>query len=252
MLADSGSSTPFPGLDYARSIPPCQDPEASYTVRVPAHDRKPAREAQVVMAWAQVTIPAPSKAPAEVRRHCAIRVWVLRVWEPNPPAGTEPVEWVLLSSLPITTVAGALRIVDWYTCRWLCEDYHQCLKTGCRAEDTQLDNGEDIRRLLGFLAPIAVRLLQLRQGCSLQSRTACQGSGGPADGGGTSPPRRREQRDADTMTALQFWQTVARLGGHQGRRRDGPPGWRTLWKGWRYLVDLTEGARLFPMNGPSS
>ncbi len=53
---------------------------------------------------------------------------------------------------------------------------------------------------------------------------------------------------ASTGNALlpeQFWQQVARLGGHQGRRHDGPPGWRTVWRGWRYLSDLADGARLF-------
>jgi hypothetical protein len=56
---------------------------------------------------------------------------------------------------------------------------------------------------------------------------------------------RREQKDAHTLTVSQFWREVARLGGHQGRRRDRSPGWQTIWKGWRLLSDLTEGARLF-------
>ncbi|HKZ85507.1 MAG TPA: IS4 family transposase, partial [Anaerolineae bacterium] len=56
---------------------------------------------------------------------------------------------------------------------------------------------------------------------------------------------RYQHTEAATMTAARFWRRVAQLGGHQGRRRDGPPGWRTLWRGWRRLADLTEGARLF-------
>ncbi len=229
-------------LDQARSLPACPDPEASYVVQVSAHNRQPAREARVVMAWTGVTLPPPSKAPAEVRRHGLLRVSLLRVWEPDPPAGAEPVEWVLLSSLPIATVHEALRAVDWYTCRWLCEDYHMCLKTGCRVEATQLDDGTDIRRLLGFLTPLAVRLLQARQ-------AARQSPGSPAkamvDPLMVEVLARRQNRDAETMTMAEFWRLVASLGGHLGRRGDGPPGWRTLWKGWRFLSDLAEGARLF-------
>ena len=56
---------------------------------------------------------------------------------------------------------------------------------------------------------------------------------------------RRQRLNWQTLTAEQFWQQVARLGGHQGRRQDGPPGWRTVWRGWRYLSDLADGARLF-------
>ena len=41
-------------------------------------------------------------------------------------------------------------------------------ETGCRIEQTQLDQFQDIQRLLGFLTPITVRLLQLRQGVRRQ------------------------------------------------------------------------------------
>jgi hypothetical protein len=149
---------------------------------------------------------------------------------------------VLLSSLPVGNLGDAQTRVDWYTCRWFCEDFHQCLKTGCRIEQRQLDDGADIQRLLGFALPIAVRLLQLRQ-------TVRQAPEVPATT--VVEPllvqvlARRQRLNWQTLTAEQFWQQVARLGGHQGRRHDGPPGWRTVWRGWRYLSDLADGARLF-------
>jgi hypothetical protein len=229
-------------LDYARSLPPSLNPAASYTVQVPARNKQPARGAQVVMAWAEVTIPPPSQAPPEVRSHAPIRASLLRVWEPQPPAKAEPVEWTLICSLPVTSVDEALRTVDWYSCRWLCEDYHQCLKTGCRVEETQLDDGADVARLLGFLAPVAVRLLQARQAVRQTPQSLAKEIVDPLM---VELLARRQKKDALTMTIDEFWHTVAAIGGHQGRRSDGPPGWRTLWKGWRFLSDLTEGARLF-------
>ena len=89
-------------------------------------------------------------------------VWVVRVWEAEPPAGVEALEWVLLTSVPIQTVEQAWERVDWYRARWIVEDYHQGLKTGCRVEQRQVQSYEGLRRLLGLLAPAAVRLLQLR------------------------------------------------------------------------------------------
>ncbi|MBU2610736.1 MAG: hypothetical protein KJ606_07300 [Chloroflexi bacterium] len=62
---------------------------------------------------------------------------------------------------------------------------------------------------------------------------------------------RQQNTESQTMTMLDFWRLVARLGGFQGRKRDGHPGWRTVWRGWRYLSDLTEGARLFIKNDTS-
>src|SRR5437764_2185088 len=89
--------------------------------------------------------------------------WVVRVWEPEPPAEiTEPIEWLLLTSVSTEDEAAAWERVAWYTCRWTNEDYHQCLKTGCRLEDRNLQDQPALERLLALCAPVAVRLLQLR------------------------------------------------------------------------------------------
>lgn len=227
-------------LDYARSL--SARPDGGYTVTIHAHDKRPAREAQVVLAWAQVSIAPPVQAPVTLRRRGAIPAWVLRVWEPDPPAGVEAVEWLLLSSLPVTTVGEARRAADWYGSRWLVEDYHQCLKTGCRVEEVQLDDGEDVRRFLGFAIPTAIRLLQLRQAARQTPSLPAKEVVDPLM---VEVLVRRQKKVAREPTLAEFWQAVARLGGHQGRKSDGPPGWRTIWRGWRYLSDLTDGARLF-------
>jgi hypothetical protein len=49
----------------------------------------------------------------------------------------------------------------------------------------------------------------------------------------------------EPVTMETFWRGVAQLGGHLGRRGDGPPGWKTIWRGWQYLDDLVTGARLY-------
>jgi hypothetical protein len=116
------------------------------------------------------------------------------------------------------------------------------LKTGCRVEDSQLDDGADLQRLLGFAAPIAVRLLQLRQATRNIPDLPATALVEPLM---VQVLARRQKTDPDTMSPAEFWRRLARLGDHQGRRRDGPPGWRTVWRGWRLLSDLTEGARLF-------
>jgi hypothetical protein len=227
-------------LDYAHSLTPYLG--SDYTVKVPAKEGQPAREARVGLQWAPITLVPPAQAPAEIRACGPLKVWLVRAWEPHPPPDVEAVDWVLLSSLPVESLGDAQTRVDWYTCRWFCEDYHQCLKTGCHIERSQLDDGADVQRLLGFILPIAVRLLQLRQ-------TARQASPIPATT--VVEPLLvhvlacRQKLDWQTLTAEQFWQQVARLGGYQGRQRDGPPGWRTVWRGWRYLSDLADGARLF-------
>jgi hypothetical protein len=227
-------------VDYARSLAP--QTGSAYTVQVSADQKQPAREAQVGMAWAEVTVSPSPQAPAGERTHAPLTAWVLRVWEPAPPENVEALEWILLSSLPVRNLTEAQCRVDWYSCRWLCEDFHQVLKTGCKIEHSQLDDRADLENLLGFAAPIAVRLLQLRQVARQAPETLAISVVDPLM---VKVLALHQNTNVQTLTIYNFWRLVARLGGFQGRKRDGDPGWRTIWHGWHFLSDLTDGARLF-------
>jgi hypothetical protein len=235
-MASSGETL----LAYAHRLP--AQTGSAYQVTLPPKGGQPTRQATLALAWGPVTLPPPDKLPAAVRRtYRPLIVWLVRAWEPDAPAGCEAVEWLLWSSLPVECLAEAQRCVAWYTCRWLCEDYHQCLKTGCQIQRRQLDDGADIERLLGFLSPLAVRLLQLRQDVRQAPDQSALSLVEPLL---VRLVAHLAAMAAADLTVAEFWRQVARLGGHQGRRRDGPPGWRTLWRGWLYLADMAEGARL--------
>ena len=168
-------------------------------------------------------------------------VWGVRVWEPEPPEGVERLSWVLLTSVPVQTVEQAWERVAWYRARWIVEDYHQGLKTGCRVEGRQLQSYEGLRRLLGLLAPAAVRLLQLRAASRLDpQQPASQVL--PAEV--VAVVAAKAGLPAAGLTAQQCWYTIARFGGYLARKGDGPPGWKTLWGGWLYIQTLLEGAHL--------
>lgn len=167
----------------------------------------------------------------------------MRVWEPEPPEGVEGLEWVLLTSVPTASVEQAWQRVDWYRARWIVEDYHQGLKTGCSIELRQLQSYEGLRRLLGLLAPTAVRLLQLRAAArDAPERKASETL--PTDL--VQVVALLAKVPAASLTAQQCWFTIARYGGYLRRRSGGPPGWKTLWKGWFYIQALLEGVHLAP------
>ncbi len=184
--------------------------------------------------------------PPEGHQDSSLRplvVWVVRVWEPEPPEGVEGLEWILLTSVPTTTVEQAWQRVDWYRARWIVEDYHQGLKTGCRIELRQLQSYEALRRLLGLLAPAAVRLLQLRTAArDAPERLASEIL--PLDLVQVVALVAKVPVPAAELTAQQCWYTIARYGGYLRRRSGGPPGWKTLWKGWFYIQALLEGVHL--------
>lgn len=227
-------------IRYARSLPAVVSSEEQ--VEIAANQDQAARTAQVVMSWAPVTLSPSAQASKQARKHPPIQAWVLRIWEPDPPAGVSELEWILLSSLAITQVEEARTRVRWYSCRWTCEDFHQCLKTGCQVERSQLDDRADLETLIGFLAPIAVHLLQIRHAVRQTPSVLAQDVVDPLM---VQVLAQRQKLDMHMMSLETFWKGVARLGGFQGRKHDGFPGWRILWRGWHYLSDLTDGARLF-------
>ena len=86
-------------------------------------------------------------------------LWAIRVWEEQPPAGEEPLEWLRLTSVPSSTIEEASSQVGWYEGRWVVEDDQQCLKTGCRSEARLMHTADRLMRLVGLLSPVAVRRL---------------------------------------------------------------------------------------------
>jgi len=134
--------------------------QASRPFEVPARHGHQGRSTHLQLAFGRMTLLPPRNDP----RSCKdpITIWVVRVWEDKAPEGEEPLEWVLLTSVPTTTLDQAWERVEWYRHRWLVEDYHQCLKSGCRIEQRQLQTVDGLIRLLGLLSPLAVRLLQIR------------------------------------------------------------------------------------------
>jgi Transposase DNA-binding/Transposase Tn5 dimerisation domain len=200
-----------------------------------------ARVARVVISFGCLRLLPPQHQPSGALR--PLVVWVVRVWEPEPPEGVEGLEWVLLTSVPTAMVEQAWQRVDWYRARWIVEDYHQGLKTGCSIELRQLQSYEALRRLLGLLAPAAVRLLQLRTAArDAPERLASEIL--PLDLVQVVALLVKVPVPAAELTAQQCWYTIARYGGYLRRRSGGPPGWKTLWKGWFYIQALLEGVHL--------
>src|SRR5205085_3321588 len=129
--------------------------QATQPLVLPARSGQPERTAQLHVAFSPLQLGAGWLN----RQRPPVPVWVIRVWEAEPPpAGVEPLEWLLLTSVPTTTVADAWERAAWYRCRWLVEDFHQCLKTGCHIEQRRLTEANSLLRLLALLAPVALSL----------------------------------------------------------------------------------------------
>jgi hypothetical protein len=196
-----------------------------------------ARSTTWSLSWTHLEWLPPRHDP-RLNKLSPLPVWVIRVWEEGTPEGEEPIEGILLTSVPTTTLEQAWERVDWYRARWRGEDYHPCLKTGCRIEERQLQSTE---RLIRLLSPLAVRLLQWRDLSRQAPERPAQSVIEPET---LTVLATHVALSPSSMTVGTFWTEVARMGGYLARRGDGPPGWKTLWKGWLHLQALLEGVHL--------
>jgi hypothetical protein len=224
--------------EHMRSLPAQGE---SRTITVRSHEGEASREATVVLSWAAVQLLPPKQKSGHWRGQ-SLEVWVIRVWEPYPPKEVKPVEWFLLSNVPVLAAKDAWERVDWYCTRWVVEEYHKAQKTGCNVEGPQFETVAALEPMIALLSVIAITLLNLRamsRDPSQQDQPATKVVS-PEEMDVLSGWRYREKRP---LTIKEFFLALARLGGHQNRKKDHPPGWLVLWRGWQSLQLMVAGAR---------
>jgi hypothetical protein len=164
---------------------------------------------------------------------------VVEVKEVAAPADTEALHWILLTSLPCASLTEARRIAGRYASRWHIEEYHKALKSGAGVEASQLGKAYRLETLIAVLALVAVRLLNTK----LVARAVPEQMLSPAEVGVDALRilEARVGRPPTGWTTGTFLVAMAKLGGFIGRKNDGPPGWKNIWRGWQRLIWMTEG-----------
>jgi hypothetical protein len=91
-------------------------------------------------------------------------VWLnlVVVREEDPPPNTDPIQWLLLTDLPISTPEELDRVITTYACRWRIEEFFRTTKNAIGLEKSELDDPRSTARLLFFTTQKAVFLDELR------------------------------------------------------------------------------------------
>lgn len=216
----------------------------SYELDLRARQGVPARTAKIELSTVEVVFPAP-KLHSKWVKNCGIRELKMNIviaQEVNPIKGVKPIQWILLTSLPIDNFEDAWQIVEDYECRWLIEEYHKVLKTGCSIERHALRTADRLQPLIGLISVIGIRLLQLK----------LIGRNQPKARAATHVPTSwlkclklaRPKTNLTGMTVYEFFRELAKFGGFLGRKGDGEPGWQTIWRGFNKLQLLLDGMQL--------
>jgi hypothetical protein len=204
-------------------------------LHVPRQKHRPARVARLEVRFAPVTL----KPPQRKQGRPEVTLWAVWAREAEAPPTGERIEWMLLTTVPVTSFADALERLAWYTLRWGIEVYHRTLKSGCKVEERQLGHADRLETCLGIDMVVAWRIFHLAKLGRETPEVPCTVFFEDADWKALvayitqnpNPPEKPPTlREARCM--------VATLGGFLGRRGDGEPGTKSLWLGLQRLDDL--------------
>jgi hypothetical protein len=199
--------------------------------------RKAQRIAQSLRA-VRVTLKAPYRTGHKLPD---VEVTALLAQELDPPAGAEPIEWLLLTSLPVDTPEQAAELLQLYLCRWQVEIYFRILKSGCKVEALQLEKMERLEPALAFYMIIAWRVLYLTMLGRECPELPCTLVFADEEWQAIYIVARREPPPEEPPSLDQMVRMVAGFGGFLNRKGDGFPGPKTIWIGLQRGRDFAAG-----------
>ncbi len=210
-----------------------KDVAGTLKIHIPHSGSRKSRDAWLDVRFAEVEL-SPPKSYSET-----IRVWAVYVLEREPEG--EPIEWMLLTTVAVESMADAQKRVEWYSGRRGIEIFHRTLKSGCRIKDRQLETTDRLEVCLGVDMVVAWRIYYLTMlgretpdaPCTVFFKDiewkalCCYVTKNPV-----APDRPPSISQAVLM--------VAKMGGHMGRKGDGFPGTQTIWRGLVRLYGAVE------------
>lgn len=216
---------------FQRTVPLSKRGNKAAPVQLKRHPPREARGALLQYSAVPVELKKPHYQPASLP--ASLELTLVRVWEPEPPDGEQPVEWLLLTTESCATPEEIVRVVDLYRARWVIEDFFKALKTGCALETRQLESRHALLNTLALFLPVAVHLLWLRT-------CARDAPGSPATEAFTSLQLKvlahvSHRKMPSNPTVLDALWALAGYGGHIAN--NGWPGWQVLGRAFARLID---------------
>lgn len=217
------------------------DVKATMQIDVAAKKNEPARTAQVAVRYRCVKLKPPSRPNGD--NFCPlplppVTVYAVSVHETNPPAGMTPVDWLLLTNVPVETVADALERIEWYCQRWQVEVFHKILKSGCQIEQRRLGHFDRLAPCIALFTIIAWRIHWMTWLFRAQPNDPCTNIMADSEWRALHAlATRSTQEPSDVPSVKQVLLWIAQLGGFLNRKSDGLPGVTVIWRGWQRFQD---------------
>ena len=205
--------------------------------RVEVRDRNgDVDEAVLEMRYRRIKILPPI---GKQKRYPSLTLTVIHAEERGKPQNRDKIEWKLITDLAVQSRNDAIEKVNWYAMRWKIETFHKILKSGCRAEESQLRTAERLVNLISVFCILSWRIFWL----TMLNRVDPDA---PPDLALTQSEielldklvaDKSEKRPA-IKTISHYLIKIARLGGYLARANDAPPGNKVIWRGLSRLTSI--------------
>src|SRR5215470_6784096 len=210
-------------------------PLGHLTVEVARQRERAPRQATLTVAARQVTFTGARRCGGRLP---PVAVTVIYAKERRPPQGEEPVEWLLLTSLPVEDFPSACTVVQWYRARWEIELFFRVLKQGCQIERLRLATAHRLLNAIAIYLIIAWRIHIITMMGRAYPEVSCEVVFAPQEWQAIYTMQYRRRPPQESPPLREIVHCLARLGGFLARRGDGEPGVQTIWQGYQRLHDF--------------
>lgn len=236
--------------DQVRSTTKIGDQSVRIRSREPKIDIKPSSRSRaravrtVELEIRKATIKVARPVHGNARLPAFVTVNVVLCEEVNPPDGEDPICWMLVTTLPITTDEDVQRVIRSYCVRWQIEVFFRTLKSGCRIEHRRFEAIDRVFNCLAVLSLVAWRLMYI---CHLGRQCPdldCEVVFEPSEWKSVYAMLRIPTPEHGCPSLNDVVRAIARLGGFMDRPKD-QPGTQTLWVGLQRCYDLSSAWNAF-------
>ena len=212
------------------------------TIHLPARRNHQARSVTLEIRYNEITFKPPQRTSlAKGKILLPITMQAVWLYEPNPPADVEPLEWMLLTNMHVSSIEEAIKMGQWYRLRWQIECFHRILKSGCKIEECRLETYERLKKFVRLKSIIAFRLLWLtlinRVNPEVLSNQILEDYEWKALCCYIKKTKHPPDEPPSVREAVRM---IAKLGGFLGRKHDKEPGMTYIWRGWEKLTLIAD------------
>jgi hypothetical protein len=158
--------------------------------------------------------------------------------EGHPPRGQAPVEWLLLTTLPVADFPSACTVVQWYRCRWEIELFFRVLKQGCQIEQLRLQTDQRLLNAMALYLIVAWRIHSITMAGRTYPDVPCDLVFEPREWHTISTMLHHRSPPQAPPSLREMVRDLAQLGGFLARTGDGEPGIRSIWQGYQRLHEF--------------